>query len=255
MSQDAIDREKISHLRDHRDNLVPIIAVDYHFIVLNKPHNMLSVPANTDHLGASMLTQLLTIFPEIRCVHRLDYETSGIMIFARGKKAERQLFEQFRNRQVQKKYWAICHQSPHAQSGEIDIMIGKDDPSSPFQRTHANKRKSAKTLWKNRGNHDNLWLAELHPITGRTHQLRVHMSATGSPILNDPLYAPFEASAQKLERKRLYLHAADINFSHPVTQAKLQFSCLPTDAGGNTPSVWWQHFLPTLASDYDARML
>lgn len=255
MLQDAIDQEKIRHLRDHRGHLIPVLAVDYHFIVLNKPHNMLSVPAHSDHLGASLLTQLLTIFPEIRCVHRLDYETSGVMVFARGKKAERMLFAQFRNRQVQKKYWAICHQPPDALTGEIDLMIGKDDPSSPFQRTTAVKRKHAKTLWRHRGGHDNLWLAELHPITGRTHQLRVHLSAIGSPILNDPLYAPFKVGTQKSEPLRLYLHAADLHFSHPVTQQPLHFSCLPSDVGGDAPAIWWQHFMPTLTSDYDAEVL
>jgi tRNA pseudouridine32 synthase/23S rRNA pseudouridine746 synthase len=241
-AQDLSDRQCISTLVDHRGQPIPVLHIDYHCIVVNKPHNMLSVPAHSDHLGVSLFTQLLALFPEVRCVHRLDYETSGVMVFARGKKAERLLFEQFRNRVVEKKYWAICHQPPTTQLGEITLAIGKDDVSSPYQRTHALKRKAAKTLWHKMGYLNNLWFAELRPITGRTHQLRVHLSAIGSPIFGDPLYGPYPIAPRHTHYQRLYLHAAEIQFVHPVSQLHMHFTCLPADIADHLSAPLWQHF-------------
>ncbi len=233
---------------DNQGLPLQFVAIDYHFLILYKPPNMLSVQARSPHLGVSLFAQLRAHFPEVRCVHRLDYETSGIMVFARGKRAERLLFEQFRNRRVQKKYWAICHQPPADREGDINLPLGKTDISSPYQLVDWEKGKSAITHWKQRAEFNQLWLAELHPITGRTHQLRVHLSEIGSPIVNDPLYGPQLDPLPMEERPRMYLHAADIGFDHPDTGVPLSFSVLPEAQPIGTQPVLWTPFLPLMTA-------
>lgn len=241
------DTEETPVILDNQGLPLQFVAIDYHFLILHKPPNMLSVQARSPHLGVSLFEQLRSHFPEVRCVHRLDYETSGIMVFARGKRAERLLFEQFRNRRVQKKYWAVCHQPPTETQGDINLPLGKTDISSPYQRVDWEKGKSAITHWTQRAVHNHLWLAELRPVTGRTHQLRVHLSEIGSPIVNDPLYGPTLLDLPDNERPRMYLHAADIGFDHPHTGVPLHFSALPESKPIGTQPLLWAPFLPLMA--------
>lgn len=257
-TQAATDSAKAlgQRLQDNRRRPVEVLYCDYHLIVVNKPANMLSVPARSPHLGVSMAEQLQALFPETKPVHRLDYDTSGVMVFARGKKAERSLFEQFRNRHIKKHYWALCHQPPKTHQGTITLPLGKDDPSSPFQSVTAKKTKPCTTHWIRVSQHNNLWLAALQPVTGRTHQLRVHLSATGAPILGDPLYAPYNAGSASLADNRLYLHAAWLAVKHPEHQETLAWHCLPAEmAAGNPPSAWQQFSDHLIHFDHQSMVL
>lgn len=184
---------------------------------------MLSVPAKSNHLGLSAYEILKSVMPEIRCVHRLDYETSGIMVFARGKLAERFLFEQFRNRLVEKKYQALCLNVPKIEQGIFRFPLSRESEISPRQSVDHASGKEATTHWSINKSAGSYWLADLKPTTGRTHQLRVHLSHSGSPIVNDPLYGDTNQLEFNQQNKQMYLHASSLKFNHPVSGKALHF--------------------------------
>jgi len=196
-----------------------VIHSDYHFIVIAKPPNQLSVPSKSGRLGLSVYQELQAVYPEARCVHRLDYETSGLMVFARGKTAERHLFEQFRKRLVHKEYQAICVGSPPKNSGCIQFPLSPEHIHSPKMTYLHSNGKQATTHWHVNQRFAEHWIANLKPETGRRHQLRVHLMAIGSPIVNDPLYGTVDTSLS-----RMYLHATLLSFLHPITKNRLVFN-------------------------------
>ncbi|WP_299497247.1 RluA family pseudouridine synthase [uncultured Shewanella sp.] len=195
--------------------------VDRDIIVINKPSGLLSNPGIASYTHDCALTRLQTLFNDTILVHRLDCATSGIMVFARNKKAESHLKTQFQNRQTEKTYIAVIHGILEQQTGEINQAITPDRDTPPKQKIAIQgEGKSATTFYRTLARGHNATLVELTPITGRTHQLRVHMLAIGHPILGDDFYGN-----ENIENaaSRLQLHAQSLTFNHPYTKKKLTF--------------------------------
>jgi tRNA pseudouridine32 synthase/23S rRNA pseudouridine746 synthase len=181
-----------------------VVHADDRLVVVDKPAGMLSVPGRTEPDCASLRVQAL--YPDALVVHRLDQATSGLLLFARGLQAQRELSAAFAGRHVDKRYVAIV--AGHlAGEGLIDLPVGADWPNRPRQQVDMALGKPSQTRWRvlaHEGPHSRV---ALEPLTGRTHQLRVHLAHIGHPILGDALYAsPGIAAATP----RLLLHASEL---------------------------------------------
>jgi len=206
---------------------VPVVYVADAFVVLNKPSGMLSVPGRGPEKQDCLSSRVQTLFPDALVVHRLDMATSGLLVMARGALAQRRLNDAFAQREVHKRYIAWVSgqlETPGDIWRDIDLPIIVDWPNRPLrvidhQRGQASVTR-VRTLQSDPAR--NRTLVELEPITGRSHQLRVHLQAIGHPILGDALYAP-EAEAAMAER--LQLHASDLAFPHPDTGVLVHFEC------------------------------
>jgi tRNA pseudouridine32 synthase/23S rRNA pseudouridine746 synthase len=197
-----------------------LLHVDEACIVADKPAGLLAVPGRTE--SDSLATRVQALHPDARIVHRLDQATSGLMLFARGAAAQRALAMAFEARQVHKRYIAVVEGLPAADAGEIDAPLAADWPRRPRQRVDAEGGKPSLTRWcVLRRDDDSAWL-ELEPLSGRTHQLRVHLAHLGHPIRGDRLYAPPPWRAE-----RLLLHASELAFEHPLTGQRLQLRSAP----------------------------
>lgn len=196
---------------------------DDDLVVVNKPSGLLSVPGKEPQHFDSSYSRLLTVLPTARVVHRLDMATSGILLFALNKTAQAHIQRQFERRSVHKSYRAQVYGQPPASAGYIDLPMRCDWPNRPRQMVDLVLGKSAQTAY--RVLHTNALgaLLELTPISGRSHQLRVHMKALGTPICGDKFYAhgaAFEAAP------RLLLHAESLQLTHPSSGALLRFHCV-----------------------------
>jgi tRNA pseudouridine32 synthase / 23S rRNA pseudouridine746 synthase len=204
-----------------------IVAVDESFIVINKPCGLLSVPGRGPGKADCAASRVQEAFPDALTVHRLDMETSGLMIFARGIGAQRALSRAFETRQIEKRYVAVVAGLMQNESGEIDLPLICDWPNRPRQIVdHANGKASLtkyRVLSRDQSAHTTR--VELSPITGRSHQLRVHLAALGHCILGDSLYAGSDAKAASM---RLLLHATNVAFAHPISSLPVEFSNEPT---------------------------
>ncbi|HKJ04487.1 MAG TPA: RluA family pseudouridine synthase [Geopsychrobacteraceae bacterium] len=203
-------------------NQLDIRYCDDDILVINKPAGLLSVPGRAPEHQDCMISRVQLDYPEALIVHRLDLSTSGLMVMARGKEAHRNLNRQFAQRRVEKTYIAVVHGSVDPAIGTIDLPLICDWPNRPRQIVDHTEGKSAQTEYRTL-HYDasaNSTRIELKPITGRTHQLRVHMQALGHPILGDDLYAD-DATLQKADR--LLLHAESLAFAHPSNQRLLSF--------------------------------
>ncbi len=189
-----------------------ILHVDAALIMVNKPSGLLSVPGRAEEHRDCLITRLQGEFPEALLVHRLDMDTSGLMIFARSKAAQRHICKQFENRQVAKTYVARVTGHPEQSGGTIDLPLIVDWPNRPLQMVDYERGKQAVTHWKVLSKDADTTLVELHPETGRSHQLRVHMKAMGYPIIGDRFYAPKDIANLS---PRLLLHAEKITFIQP----------------------------------------
>jgi tRNA pseudouridine32 synthase/23S rRNA pseudouridine746 synthase len=160
-------------------------------------------------------------FPDALVVHRLDMATSGLIVFGRGAEMQKSLSRSFREHRVVKRYTAVVAGKP-AQSGEIDLPIAADWPNRPKQKVDANAGKPSLTRYWLLAHdaEEDISRLELAPITGRTHQLRLHMAAIGHPILGDTLYGGRRA-------ERMLLHAHLLSFVHPLTGKTLECACPP----------------------------
>ena len=201
-----------------------ILYQDEHIVALNKPSGLLSVPGkNREHFD-SLLLRVQSVWPDAGIVHRLDMMTSGIMVMAMNKDALRYLNRQFQDRLTDKFYIAVVTGHIEADTGSIDLPLICDWPNRPKQKVCHETGKPSLTHFEvlERGEtNSNAWTrVKLTPITGRSHQLRVHLKELGHPILGDRLYAPEEVVAQA---DRLQLHAQRLEISHPVTEEKLVF--------------------------------
>lgn len=199
-----------------------IIHLDEHFIILNKPSGLLSVPGKSEHLEDCLQSRVKTAYPDTLLVHRLDLDTSGLIVFARNKKAQGTISQQFEKRKVSKTYIARVFGIPEADEGLIDLPLCCDWPNRPKQMVcHENGRPS-QTHWHvlERDIEGNTARIELNPITGRSHQLRVHLLEIGHPILGDPFYAPIKILNAA---PRLLLHAQNLTIFHPVTGEQMDF--------------------------------
>ncbi len=188
-----------------------ILHEDNHLLIVNKPSGLLSVPGKGEHLADCLLSRLVAVFPETLLVHRLDRDTSGIMVFARTPHAQRHLGLQFEKRQIKKAYVARVWDVPAEASGEIDLPLIVDWPNRPKQMICHETGKPAQTTWKRIKDEGDTARLRLWPKTGRSHQLRVHCLAIGHPILGDPFYATGPA----LEFPRLMLHSEELRLKHP----------------------------------------
>jgi tRNA pseudouridine32 synthase/23S rRNA pseudouridine746 synthase len=202
------------------------VYVDAHVIVLNKPSGLLSVPGRGEDKQDCLITRAQHLWPDALTVHRLDMATSGLMVVARGPDVQRLLSQAFADRQVHKLYEALVAgkvQAPDSnewQNIEMPLLI--DWPNRPKSKIDWEHGKKSHTQWRLQQGimHPHATRIELLPITGRTHQLRLHMMAMGHPILGDTLYATPDIQAQS---SRLCLHARNLQFKHPVTAEWMAF--------------------------------
>lgn len=193
------------------DTPLDIIHVDAGIIVVNKPAGLLSVPGKAAHLTDCLIERVQAAFPTALLVHRLDMDTSGVMVFALTPHAQRHLNLQFEKRQMKKTYVARVWGTVAAEEGEIDLPLCVDWPNRPRQHVNWEIGKPAQTSWRRMRIEDGTTRMRLYPKTGRSHQLRVHMLEIGHPILGDPFYATGAARAYP----RLMLHAESLKLRHP----------------------------------------
>lgn len=189
----------------------------------NKPAGLLSVPGRGLDKADSLATRVQKQFPDARSVHRLDMGTSGLLVFARGADMHRRLSRLFRERGVIKCYIAMVTGRVETSQGEVDLPLAPDWPNRPRQKVDFAGGKSSLTRYRVLA-HDavmNTSRVELEPVTGRTHQLRVHMAAIGHPILGDTLYG--EEAGRKAGR--LLLHSRSLGFAHPLSGESLTLTC------------------------------
>ena len=197
-----------------------ILYLDEFLLVLNKPSGLLSVPGKGDDKQDCLISRVQAEYPDALVVHRLDMSTSGIMVIARGKEVESLLSVLFQKRQVYKKYIAVVDGTVSPSTGVIDLPLITDWPNRPKQKIDFESGKSSQTEYRVLSNNNNTTRIELTPLTGRTHQLRVHMQSLNHAILGDKLYAKQEAIEKS---ERLLLHACYLSFKHPVSDEFLEF--------------------------------
>ncbi|SDG67520.1 RluA family pseudouridine synthase [Sulfitobacter delicatus] len=193
-----------------QDPLV-ILHEDAEVLLVDKPSGLLSVPGKGEHLADCLLARVQAVFPEALLVHRLDRDTSGVMIFAMTPYAQRHLGLQFEKRMTRKTYVARVWGKPAEKSGTVDLPLIVDWPNRPLQMVCHETGKPAQTDWKLIKSDGETSRVRLFPKTGRSHQLRVHMLALGHPILGDPFYATGPAR----DFPRLMLHSEELRFNHP----------------------------------------
>ena len=202
---------------------IEILYSDNELIVVNKPANLLSVPGRGPDKKDCVVARLQQEFPTVRVVHRLDCATSGLMVLALSRDSHRELSRQFQDREVAKQYVADISGHCDQDEGEVDQPLLTDWPNRPRQIVDP-KGKSALTRFRclERSYREGLAVSrvELIPITGRSHQLRVHMQFLGHPILGDRLYAqePYRSTVE-----RLHLHAQALSITQPSTGKRLDF--------------------------------
>lgn len=187
-----------------------ILHDDHELVFVEKPAGLLSVPGKGEHLADCLIERVRRVFPTVLLVHRLDRDTSGVMVFALTPLAQRHLGWQFEERTTRKTYIARLWGEMAEKDGVVDLPMKVDWPNRPKQMVHPEGR-PAVTRWTalRRGNNETR--ARLVPETGRSHQLRVHMAALGHPILGDPFYAEGDAR----QHERLMLHAESLQVRHP----------------------------------------
>ncbi len=198
-----------------------ILHQDKDIVVIDKPAELLSVPGRDPAHHDSALSRLRTQFDAVYDVHRLDMATSGVLVFALRKSAERELKRQFRERETDKRYLARIWGHPAQDEGEVDLPLICDWPNRPKQKVCFEQGKPSQTRYRVLSRDPQSTLVALTPITGRSHQLRVHMLALGHPIVGDGFYAEGEA---RDAADRLLLHAQMLAFTHPYSGERMQFS-------------------------------
>ncbi|WP_042423148.1 RluA family pseudouridine synthase [Comamonas granuli] len=208
---------------------VDCLHADEDLLVLRKPAGLLCVPGRGPDKQDALSTRAQQRWPGALVVHRLDQATSGLVLMARHLQAQRTLGSAFAEQRVHKRYQAVVRGLPPAAPGQdgwslIDLPLGADWPRRPMQKVDREHGKPSQTRWRI-ARHDArrglTWL-DLQPLTGRTHQLRVHLAALGHPILGDALYA--DAATQAMA-PRLLLHACALGLAHPATGAWVEWLC------------------------------
>ena len=191
---------------------------DDHLLVVDKPAGLLAVPGRGPDKQDCLITRLQTLVPEALVVHRLDQATSGLLLFARHPTVQKALGALFSQRQVNKRYLATVHGQVRPEQGCVNLPLMADWPQRPRQKVDLQLGKPSETCWQVLAYDaaSNTTQVHLTPLTGRTHQLRVHMQALGHPIVGDTLYGPADGAP------RLMLHAEWLAFTHPVTGILLE---------------------------------
>ena len=196
-----------------------IIHDDHEVLLVDKPAGLLSVPGKGEHLADCLLTRVQAAFPMALLVHRLDRDTSGVMVFALTRNAQRHLGLQFEKRQTKKTYVADVYGVPSEKSGTVDLPLIVDWPNRPLQKVCHETGKAAQTDWKVMRTKGNVTRVRLMPLTGRSHQLRVHMLAIGHPIMGDPFYA----TEPEMAAPRMMLHSEELRINHPENGRGMKF--------------------------------
>jgi 23S rRNA pseudouridine1911/1915/1917 synthase len=207
-----------------------IIYEDEALAVVNKPAGLVVHPAH-GHLGGTLLNGLLARYPELRewpqeeglpgLVHRLDRDTSGLLLVARTPAVRRALRGEFKARRVRKVYLALVIGQPEHERARIEAPIGRDPKARKRMAVLREGGKPAVTEYRVLERLGRYALLEVHPETGRTHQIRVHLAAIGYPVLGDRVYGP---QHQPLALDRFFLHAEQLDFRHPVTEQEVTFT-------------------------------
>jgi len=205
---------------------VEILQRDASFLLINKPTRLLSVPGRHPQNRDSVIARLLVDFPNAAIVHRLDFDTSGIMVIPLNKAALSHISKQFQARTTHKTYTAVVKGLLKDDSGVIDLAIAPDMENRPKYKICSETGRQSVTEFTvvSRDEIAQTSRLLLHPITGRSHQLRLHMLAIGHPILGCEFYAD-EVALNK--SPRLLLHATELAFDHPVTGARVSGACHP----------------------------
>ena len=201
-----------------------IIHADHEILVVGKPHGLLSVPGKGEHLTDCLLARVQAAFPEALLVHRLDRDTSGVIVFALSRHAQRHLGLQFEKRQIRKAYVARVFGRLEPRTGTVTLPLIVDWPNRPLQMVDHQLGKPAETDWRVQRASDDETRVRLYPKTGRSHQLRVHMREIGHPILGDPFYSTGPAR----EFPRLMLHSETLRLRHPDGGVGMTFSSKPS---------------------------
>jgi tRNA pseudouridine32 synthase/23S rRNA pseudouridine746 synthase len=198
-----------------------ILYADHEILVVDKPAGLLSVPGRGEDRADCLINRLRGAYPTVLLVHRLDLDTSGVMIFGLTPHAQRHLGRQFEDRQTKKQYLARLWGHLEPKTGRVDLPLIVDWPNRPRQHVNHETGKPAQTDWRVlRHDPDGTTRVRLTPLTGRSHQLRVHMMELGHPILGDPLYATGAAR----DFPRLMLHAESLRIRHPDSNQTMTFS-------------------------------
>lgn len=206
-----IEREVVTSLT--------VLYCDDACIVVDKPAGLLSVPGRGAHLQDCVAARVQARFADALVVHRLDMATSGLLLFARGLEAQRRLSRAFAQREVHKRYVAVVQGRMAAERGEIDLPLTADWPNRPLQKVDREHGKPSLTRWRTLSIEGDRSRLDLEPVTGRAHQLRVHLLAIGHPIVGDALYAPPDV---RDSAERLLLHATHLRFDHPLSGATIE---------------------------------
>lgn len=199
---------------------INILYQDDFILVLDKPSGLLTVPGKALEHKDSLQLRVQRVFPTARIVHRLDMATSGLILLALDKPSQGYIAKQFEKREVKKRYQAVVWGKPDENAGTISLPLICDWPNRPKQMVDHERGKAATTHWSTLETNGKYTLVDLKPVTGRSHQLRVHMLSLGHPILGDRLYAHDEA---KTAAPRLQLHACELSFRHPGTEEIVEF--------------------------------
>ncbi len=199
---------------------VRVIHRDADLLVLDKPSGLLSVPGKPENHRDCLQSRAKAEYPQSLLVHRLDLDTSGVIVFALNPKAQRHLGLQFERRQTRKTYIARVWGQVAGESGRIDLPVDIDWPTRPLHHVSYETGRPAQTDWRVLAREPHATRMELTPLTGRSHQLRVHMQALGHPILGDRLYAK---GAALTAAARLQLHAASLEIFHPKGGERVRF--------------------------------
>lgn len=199
--------------------MIEIVYQDEAFLAVNKPTRMLTVPGKGADKQDCLYRRVLETFPDALVVHRLDMDTSGLILFARTPEAQRSLSAEFENREIEKVYAALVEGIVEQDQGIIDYPLRKDMEQRlpPMHLVDCVRGKRAVTEWRVQERGTAMTRMALYPKTGRSHQLRVHMQSIGHPIIGDPIYGR--------PGDRLMLHAESLSLRHPMTDGPIQLEC------------------------------
>jgi tRNA pseudouridine32 synthase/23S rRNA pseudouridine746 synthase len=211
------------HLEQSINTMLDILYEDEHLVAVAKPENLLCVPGLSE--PENLFDQLRSLYPNARVVHRLDMATSGVVLFALNHACQKSLGQQFEKRAIHKRYTAVVSGHLSVTAGEIVMPLLCDWPNRPRQKVDWIQGKAAHTIFRVKRYLNNHTLIELVPVTGRSHQLRVHCQQLGHPIVGDKLYQGDPAG------DRLMLHSEFIDFHHPQLDRRMQIHC-PAPFGG-----------------------